>query len=119
MDALGMMMLPNFGAAVTAAIGCLGLLLPGTVSRVLGIRPEGPLGTAEFRATYGGFFMCLGIGCLVAQSVPVFTVVGAAWCAAALARLISSAVDASRSWHNLFGIGFEAGVGLSMLAAQL
>jgi len=114
-----MMMLPNFGAAVTAAIGCLGLLLPGTVSRVLGIRLEGPLGTAEFRATYGGFFMCLGIGCLVAQSVPVFTVVGAAWCAAASARLISSAVDASRSWHNLFGIGFEAGVGLSMLAAQL
>jgi hypothetical protein len=36
-----------------------------------------------------------------------------------LARLISSAVDASRSWHNLFGIGFEAGVGLSMLATQL
>ena len=114
-----MMMLPTFGAAVTAAIGCLGLLLPGTVSRVLGIRPEGPLGTAEFRATYGGFFMCLGIGCLVAQSVPVFGVVGAAWCAAALARLVSFAVDASRSWHNLFGIGFEAGVGLSMLASQL
>lgn len=58
-----MMTLPNFGAAVTAAIGCLGLLLPGTVSRVLGIHPEGPLGTSEFRATYGGFFMCLGIGC--------------------------------------------------------
>jgi hypothetical protein len=51
-----MMMLPNFGTAVTAAIGCLGLLLPGTVSRVLGIHPEGPLGTSEFRATYGGFF---------------------------------------------------------------
>jgi hypothetical protein len=63
--------------------------------------------------------MCLGIGCLVAQSVPVFTVVGAAWCVAALARVVSSAVDSSRSWHNLAGIGFEAGVGLSMLAAQL
>jgi hypothetical protein len=114
-----MMMLPNFGAAVTAAIGCLGLLLPHAVSRVLGIHPEGPLGISEFRATYGGFFMCLGIGCLVAQSVPAFAVVGAAWCTAALARLISSAVDGSRSWNNLVGIGFEAGVGLSMLAAQL
>jgi len=119
LDVLGMLMLSNLGAVVTAAIGCLGLLLPGTVSRVLGIRPEGPLGTSEFRATYGGFFICLGIGCLFAQSVPVFTVVGAAWCAAASARLISFAVDGSRSWHNLFGIGFEAGVGLSMLAAQL
>jgi len=113
-----MMMLPTFGAAVTTAIGGLGLLLPGAVSRILGIHPWGPLGISEFRATYGGFFMCLGIGCLVAQSVPVFTVVGAAWCAAALARLTSCAVDASRSWHNLIGIGFEAGVGLSMLTAQ-
>jgi hypothetical protein len=65
------------------------------------------------------FFLCLGIGCLVAQSVPVCTVVGAAWCAAAAARLISIAVDGSRSWHTFAGIGFEAGVGLSMLAARL
>ena len=104
---------------MTAAIGCLGLLLPGTVSRILGIHPDGPLGVSEFRATYGGFFLCLGIGCLVAQSVPAFTVVGAAWCAASVARLVSSALDGSRSWHNLAGIGFEAGVGLSMLAARL
>ena len=114
-----MMLLPNCGAAVTAVIGCLGLLLPAAVGRVLGIHPDGPLGISEFRATYGGFFMCLGIGCLVAQSVPVFTVVGAAWFAAASARIFSSAVDNSRSWHNLAGIGFETCVGLSMLAAQL
>jgi len=113
-----MLTLPNFGAAVTAAIGCLGLLLPSVVSRILGIHPAGPLGISEFRATYGGFFMCLGIGCLVAQSMPAFTVVGAAWCAAALARLISSVVDGSRSWHNLAGIGFEAAVGVSMLSAK-
>ena len=114
-----MMLVPNCGAAVTAALGCLGLLFPSAVSRVLGIRPDGPLGMSELRATYGGFFMCLGIGCLVAQSSPAFVVVGAAWCAAALTRLVSWALDNSRSWHNLVGIGFEAGVGLSMLAAHL
>lgn len=114
-----MMLLPNCGAVVTAALGCLGLLFPTTVSRVLGIRPKGSLGMSELRATYGGFFMCLGIGCLVTQSVPALSVVGAAWCAAALARLVSLAVDNSRSWQNLAGIGFEAVMGLSMLAAQL
>ena len=114
-----MMLLASCGAAVTAVLGLLGLLFPANVSRVLGIRPDGPLGVSEFRATYGGFFLCLGVGCLVAQSVTVFTVVGAAWFAAALARLVSSAVDSSRSWANLAGVGFEAGVGLSMLAAQL
>jgi hypothetical protein len=114
-----MMLLPNCGAVVTVMLGCLGLLFPRAVGRVIGIEPDGPLGISEFRATYGGFFLCLGIGCLVAQSVQVFTVVGAAWCAAALARMMSYAVDSSRTAHNLAGVGVEAGIGLAMLAAQL
>jgi hypothetical protein len=114
-----MMLLPNCGAVVTVMLGCLGLLFPKAVGRVLGIEPDRPLGISEFRATHGGFFLCLGIGCLVAQSVQVFTVVGAAWCAAALARMMSYAVDGSRTVHNLAGVGVEAGIGLAMLAAQL
>jgi hypothetical protein len=51
--------------------------------------------------------------------VQVFTVVGAAWCAAAFARMMSYAVDSSRTAHNLAGVGVEAGIGLAMLAAQL
>lgn len=113
------MLLPNFGAVVTAMLGCLSLLFPKAVGRVIGIEPDKPLGMSEFRATYGGFFLCLGIGCLVAQSVQVFTVVGAAWCAAAFARMICYAVDNSRTAHNLAGVGVEAGIGLAMLAAQL
>ena len=114
-----MMLLPNCGAVVTVVLGCLGLLFPSAVGRILGIKPERPLGTSEIRATYGGFFLCLGIGCLAAQSVPAFTMVGAAWCAGALARVVSYAVDGSRTMQNLAGVGFEAGVGLAMLAAQL
>ena len=86
---------------------------------VLGIDLDRPLGISEFRATYGGFFLCVGIGCFVAQSAQVFTVVGAAWCAAAFARLISCVVDGSRTGHNLAGVGVEAGIGLAMLATQL
>jgi hypothetical protein len=114
-----MMLLPNCGAVVTVVLGCLGLLFPKAVGRVLGIEPDRPLGISEFRATYGGFFLCLGIGCLVAQSVPVFTVVGAAWCAAGCARMLSYAFDGSRTAHNLAGVAVEAGIGLVMLAARL
>ena len=114
-----MMLLPNCGAVATVVLGCLGLLFPKAVGRVLGLEPARPLGISEFRATYGGFFLCLGIGCLVAQSVPVFTVVGAAWCAAAFARMMSYVVDGSRSVHNLAGLGVETGIGLALLAAQL
>ena len=107
------------GAAISIVAGILGLLWPRKVSSVIGLHLPGPLGISEFRATYGGFFLCLGIGCLVAQSVQVFTVVGAAWCAAAFARMMSYAVDSSRTAHNLAGVGVEAGIGLAMLAAQL
>ena len=74
---------------------------------------------SEARAPYGGFFLCLGIGCFVAQSPSAVAVVGAAWCAAAAARLLSLAVDGSRSWQNVVGILFEASVGGAMLAARL
>ena len=102
---------------MTAALGCLGMLFPAAVSRLLGIQPTGPLGISELRATYGGFFLCLGIGCVGTQSATVFAVVGAAWCAAAVARLLSLAVDGSRSSRNAAGIVFEASVGLAMLSA--
>jgi hypothetical protein len=114
-----MMLLPNCGAIVTAMLGCLGLLFPRAVGRLVGIEPDGPLGISEFRATYGGFFLCLGIGCLMAQSAHVFTVVGAAWCAAAFVRLVSYGVDGSHTRHNLAGVGVEASIGLAMLAARL
>ena len=114
-----MMFLANCGALVTALLGCLGLLFPAAVCRVLGVDTQGPLGVSEVRATYGGFFLCLGIGCFVAQSPSAFTVVGAAWCAAAAARVLSFAVDGSRSWQNVVGILFEASVGGAMLAAML
>jgi hypothetical protein len=81
-----MMLLANCGALVTALLGCLGLLFPAAVCRILGVSAQGPLGGSEARAPYGGFFLCLGIGCFVAQSPSAFTVVGAAWCAAAAAR---------------------------------
>ena len=114
-----MMLLANCGALVTALLGCLGLLVPAAVCRILGVRTQGPLGVSEARATYGGFFLCLGIGCFVAQSPSAFTVVGAAWCAAAAARVLSLAIDGSRSWQNVVGILFEVSVGGAMVAARL
>lgn len=98
-------------------LGCLGLLFPKQVSRVLAIRPEGPRGISEVRATYGGFFLCLGLGCLVTQSDTAFLVAGSAWLGAAIARLISVVADKSLTRENIMGLLFEATVGLMLLSA--
>lgn len=109
----------NLGALITFILGCLGVMFPERVSRILGISPDGPLGVSELRATYGGFFLCLGAGCLATQSDTVFMVAGSAWCGAAIARLMSVAADRSRSRENILGCIIEATIGLMMLSAIL
>jgi hypothetical protein len=85
----------------------------------LGINPDGPLGVSELRATYGGFFLFLGAGCLFTQSEAAFQVAGTAWCGAALARLMSVVIDKSRSRENIVGFFVEAIIGLMMLSVLL
>lgn len=112
-------LIANLGALITFILGCLGVMFPERVSRILGISPDGPLGVSELRATYGGFFLCLGAGCLATQSDTVFMVAGSAWCGAAIARLMSVAADKSRSRENIVGCIIEATIGLMMLSAIL
>ena len=109
--------LANVGAAITTALGILGVLAPRTVGEALGVRPIDALGVSELRATYGGFFAVLGAGSLLLQSRVAFALVGAAWGGAALARLGSLIVDRSRSMKNVAGALFEASMGALMLAA--
>jgi len=116
---LGMILIANLGAAVNVILGCLGLLFPQQVSRVLAMRPEGPRGISEVRATYGGFFLGLGLGCLATQSDTVFLVAGSAWYGAAIARLMSVMADKSRSRENIIGFVVEATVGMMLLSAIL
>jgi hypothetical protein len=114
-----MTMIANLGAMLTLFLGCLGLSFPQRICRLLGIIPNGPLGISELRATYGGFFLCLGTGCLVTQSEAAFQVTGVAWCGAALARLMSVVVDKSRSHENIAGFVIEATIGLMMLSVLI
>lgn len=109
----------NLGAVLTLILGCLGIMFPQRICRILGISPVSPLGVSELRATYGGFFLCLGAGCLVTQSDAVFQVTGTAWCGAAITRMISGVVDKSRSRENIFGFFVELTIGLMMLTVLI
>jgi hypothetical protein len=112
------MLLQNSAATVTVILGLLSLLMPSRVSEILGFKTHSGLGLSEFRATYGGFFIALGIGCLLSQSTLVFGVLGAAWCSASIVRIASAIVDKSHSWQNIAGIVFEATVGMSMITVH-
>ncbi len=106
----------NIGAAVTLALGLLGLLAPGKAAKVTNLQPLGKTGTSEIRATYGGFFAALGALCLVSQAPPIWLATGLAWLGAAAGRALSVAVDRNRDPKNLVGIAFEAIIGLLLLS---
>lgn len=114
-----MELIPLFGAALTLALGVLGLVAPGRAAKLVGIVPEGKLGVSEIRATYGGLFVGLGAGCLWVQKPEVYFVVGLAWLLAAVSRVISFALDHSFSGKNMGGVIMEAGIGLLLVASVL
>ena len=111
------MLIANGGAVITTLLGVLALLFPSSVARVLGVEARNPLGSSELRATYGGFFIGLGVGCWLAQSSVVFAVVGGAWCTAGCIRLLTICFERSLSSENVVGAAVELAVGFAMLSA--
>jgi hypothetical protein len=108
------MLIANGGAVITTLLGVLALLFPSSVARVLGVEARNPLGSSELRATYGGFFIGLGVGCWLAQSSVVF---GGAWCTAGCIRLLTICFERSLSSENVVGAAVELAIGFAMLSA--
>ena len=111
--------LPLAAACVTIALGALGLLNPSGAQKFTGVSPGAREGISEIRATYGGFFLALGVMALMVQQPLVFMTVGIAWCGAAAARFLSLFVDSVWTPKNVAGVLFEAAVGAAFLAPRL
>lgn len=77
----------------------------------MSVEPRGKTGISEVRATYGGLFLGMGLACLALQTQHAFAIAAACWFGAAVLRVVSYALDGSRSLKNLRAIGVEAGIG--------
>lgn len=104
---------------MTIALGALGLLNPSGAQKFTGVGPSAREGISEVRATYGGFFLALGVMALMVQEPLVFMTIGFAWCGAAAARLLSLFVDSVWTPKNISGVLFEAAIGAAFLAPKL
>jgi hypothetical protein len=103
------------GAVLTVALGLLGLLLPARAAAFVGVVPSGRRGRSEVRATYGGFFLALGLGALWGPGHVACTLLGVGWVGAAAGRLLSIAVDRASERLNWGGVALELGLGLLLL----
>ena len=66
----------QLGAAITAAMGLLGLVFPNAAAKLVGLEAVTAPGRSEFRATYGGFFLAMGLAPLL-TGAPAAALVGA------------------------------------------
>ena len=104
------------GAAITAALGLMGLLRPSSAAALTSIAPFGRTGVSEIRATYGGFFLRAGLAAAWSAEPAALRLLGLAWAGAAAGRAVSVVVDESREPKNLAGIAFEAAIAGLLLA---
>jgi hypothetical protein len=107
------------GAGITTILGGMGLFAPHAASRFTGLQASNPTGFSEFRATYGGIFLALGIALFVFRQPILYEVVGIAWVAAAVGRIISVFADNAKESRNFQAIAFEAGIGGLLIIGNL
>ena len=111
--------LANIGALLTLALGLLGLFAPRKAADLVQLSARTHPGFSEFRATYGGLFIGLAAVPLITQAPVAFLVTACAWLGAAIARIVSIALDKTLNPKNWLAVAFEGGIGLLCLCAIL
>lgn len=101
-------------ALATAATGLLGLIRPTAVYGFTGLAAVGPRGVSEVRAIFGGLFLGLGIVPLFLGEVG-YRMLGIAYLAIALARVISIVVDRSYAQSNWISLAVEIVLGVILV----
>jgi hypothetical protein len=111
------------GAIGTVGMGLLGLLAPHKAAGFVGLKPLTPAGTSEFRATYGGLWIALGLVPILSGDPLAYLMAGLCWALTAVGRLVSIVVDKAadaRNWGaTLFEGAFAALLIVGAPAAQL
>ena len=122
----------GLAALMGSGMGLASLIVPRWGASVVRLQPveteKG--GWAEFRASYGGFFLFMHLAVLMAIAMQAQAsmasviasgfAVGAAWIGMALGRILSMIVDhaerETRTRYNAMAVAFEAAMGLALMA---
>ena len=113
--------LPSLATLIGAALGAYAAFRPAHVASLVGIafNPARAESISEVRATYGGVFLGSHAAALMLGAPAAFIVLGCAWGAAALIRVISSFADNVPFGANGPGIAVELGMAGALIVPFL
>jgi hypothetical protein len=107
--------LKNVAAVITAAAGVLALFRPDSAMSFTGLNAEGGRGVTEVRAIFGALFIALGLTPLILNNPSMYLLLGIAYLAIALVRLISLIIDRSVNFSNLISLAIEVIFGVILV----
>lgn len=97
-------------AAVTVLFGVVLLFAPGISFRMLRLpaKPERPEAYAAARANMAGFYLGLGLCCLLLGPQPfLYLALGFSWLFTAFGRIVSMMSDRGNTLYNWFSLALE------------
>jgi uncharacterized membrane protein HdeD (DUF308 family) len=96
-------------AAVTILFGLIMLFLPKTGLRILRLQtaPEHPEALAEARGTMSGFYLGLGICCILLAQPWLYIALGFSWLFTAFGRIVSMLSDRGNTLYNWISVVIE------------
>ncbi len=96
-------------AAVTIFFGLILLFLPRLSLRILRLQPTEahPEAVSEARATMAGFYLGVGLCCILLAQPFLYMALGISWLFTAFGRLISILSDRGGTLYNWFSLVLE------------
>jgi uncharacterized membrane protein HdeD (DUF308 family) len=96
-------------AAVTILFGLIMLFLPRTALRILRLQtgPEHPEAVAGVRGTMAGFYLGLGMSCILLAQPLLYMALGFSWLFTVFGRIVSMLSDRGGTLYNWISLIIE------------
>lgn len=116
-----MIYLATLSAIITVGFGLICLIAPRYSLGLIHLqtKAERPEALAEGRGTLAGFYLGVGLLCLVAPSSAAYWALALGWLFTGFGRGVSIVLDNGRTKFNFGSILFELSLGLAALPAAL
>ena len=110
---------------MTILFGLIMLFLPRIGLRILRLQPvpSHPEAVSEARATMAGFYLGVGISCIVMAQIWLYLALGLSWLFTAFGRMVSMVSDGANTPYNWISVIIELalaamalGYGLGLIA---
>ena len=96
-------------AVVTVLFGLILFFAPGLSLLLLRLQttPEHPEALAEARATMSGFYLGLGLTCILFAQPMLYIALGVSWALTAFGRIVSMMSDRGNTLYNWVSVAVE------------